>query len=58
MNRFDVKPGTAAIKWAKTADDERVFYAERRAASATHEARKTRRKRSFPEDDCYEAGAH
>ena len=59
MNRFGVKPGTAAIQWAKTADEERVFYVERRAAAAaTHKARKSRRKGSFSEDDCYEAGAH
>ena len=26
MNRFDVKPDTAAIKWAKTADEEKVDF--------------------------------
>lgn len=58
MKRFNVAPGTSALQWAKNTDDERVFFAERRAQAATHEARQARRKRSFPEDDSYLAGAY
>ena len=58
MKRFGVDPGSSAIKWIQNTDEERLFRAEAKTAAATHEARKGSRKRGYPEDDAYAAGAH
>lgn len=59
MDKFQVKPGAAAIIWAQTSDDSRLFHAERRKLESTKEARVNKRAaREQLQDDAYAAGAN
>lgn len=57
MKEFEIKPGKAAVDWAKTTDDPRLFNAERFTQENTKEARQAKRQaRLQVEDESYSAG--
>ena len=55
---FDVHHGASAVNWAKSEDDKRLFWCDRKAAECTYEARQARKKRNHLEDNSYSSGAH
>ena len=58
MKRFNIQPGSSGVNWAKNADQERVLRSDKRAAESTLEARQAKRKKNYPQDEYYGAGAH